>query len=126
MTQTLPPITVTAEDFDRLLPLARAAARTMPHVAVYLLGELDRAALAETAPPRTVVMGSTVTYRDADSGARREVTLVYPDKADMNAAMLSILTPVGAALLGLSEGQSIDWRGPDGKRRSLAVEQVIP
>jgi len=124
MTQSLPPITVTADDFDRLLPLARAAARAMPEVAVYLLGELDRAAVADTVPPRTVAMGSTVTYRAHDSSARRRVTLVYPDAANLAEGRLSILTPVGAALLGLSEGQSIAWRTPDGETRTLVVEEV--
>ena len=54
-------------------------------------------------------MNSRVVFEDETSGERREVTLVYPGRADIGAGMISVLTPVGTALLGLRVGQSIDW-----------------
>jgi regulator of nucleoside diphosphate kinase len=67
-------------------------------------------------------MGSTLTY-EAD-GQRRRVTLVYPTEADIAAGRISVLTPIGAALLGLAEGQSIDWTARDGRVRRLTIVEV--
>jgi regulator of nucleoside diphosphate kinase len=52
------------------------------------------------------------------------VTLVYPHEADLDAGRISVLTPVGAALIGLSVGQSIEWQSPTGGWRSLTVLRV--
>lgn len=117
-----PPIVVAADDFDLLLPLARAAARSMPDVSVYLLNELNRAEVIEGRPPDVVAIGSIVSF--SEGGVRRRMTLVWPKEAKISAARLSILTPVGAALLGLRTGHSIAWRGPDGKERQLTVNKV--
>ena len=54
----------------------------------------------------------------------REVTLVYPQEADINLNRISVLAPVGAALIGLSRGQSIEFQTPGGKRRSLTIIDV--
>ena len=58
------------------------------------------------------------------SGGGREVTLVYPDQADIDQGRISILTPIGTALLGLRAGQSIAWRTRDGRKDVLTVEEV--
>jgi regulator of nucleoside diphosphate kinase len=71
-------------------------------------------------------MGSQVVYRDEETGRIREVTLVYPHQADINLNRISVLTPVGAALIGLAEGQSIEFRTPTPERRSLTVLVVRP
>ena len=60
-------------------------------------------------------MGSQVVYRDEGTGRIREVALVYPHEADINLNRISVLTPVGAALIGLAEGQSIEFRTPTRK-----------
>jgi regulator of nucleoside diphosphate kinase len=69
-------------------------------------------------------MGSTVTYLDQFSGRTRTVTLVYPDAANIEQNRISILTPIGAALIGLSPSQSITWPSPDGRVGSITVLSV--
>jgi len=125
MKSRLPPITISAVDHDRLAAIAEPAARRESEAAEALLAELDRAeVVADEAVPADVVrMGSRVTFR-ADRGASQTVTLVYPPDADIEAMRISVLTPVGAALIGMSSGQSIDWSDPAGRPRSLTVEAV--
>ncbi len=96
-----------------------------------LLDEIDRAAICDRAdiPPDVVTMGSNVTFIDEKSGAQRTVRLVYPADADIAAGRMSILTPVGAGLIGLSVGQSINWPDRGGIEHRLtivAVEQPVP
>jgi regulator of nucleoside diphosphate kinase len=92
-----------------------------------LEAELDRAdvLLAAEVPDDVVTMYSRVRYLDETTGERRSVTLVYPDETDVERGRISVLAPVGSALLGLSEGQSIDWEFPRGARRRLRVEEVV-
>lgn len=120
-----PEIHVTAGDYDRLAALADAAADAFPAVADFLADELDRAQIIdETAAKGVVQMHSTVTYRDALSGDEHTVTLVYPEEADIEAGRLSVLTPVGVALIGLRRGQTITWITPSGKPRNLTVVKI--
>lgn len=70
-----------------------------------------------------VRMGSTVTYKV--EGFTRTITLVYPDEADAEAGQISILTPVGVALLGLRPGQEVVWASRNGQRNSLTVATVF-
>lgn len=120
----LPAIVIRAADEERLAALATSLLDSKPDLAEELLAELARARSAEDAalPPDTVQMGTTLTY-EAD-GRRRRVTLVYPTEADIDAGRISILTPIGAALLGLAEGQSIEWTARDGRRQRLTVVEV--
>jgi Transcription elongation factor len=74
--------------------------------------------------PNVVRMGSLVTYVDETTGRTRTVTLVYPDAADIDQNRISILTPIGAALIGLRPSQSITWPLPDGRVGSLKVVAV--
>ncbi|TWO82296.1 nucleoside diphosphate kinase regulator [Denitratisoma oestradiolicum] len=92
-----------------------------------LAEELDRAIVvpAERIRENTVTMHSRLIYRDESTGTTREVELVYPDEADSMAGRVSVLAPVGCALLGLSAGQSIDWNLPGGKVHRLRVERVL-
>ena len=120
-----PHIILTAEDHERLSLLARAAAETMPDVASALADELDRARiLAKGRHPEHIVrMGSEVDFRD-DAGKLQVVTLVYPDEADISRGRISVLTPIGAALIGLRTGSSITWHTRTGALRRLTVLQV--
>lgn len=74
-------------------------------------------------PVDVVGLNTTVTYRP-DSGGEREVTLVYPAQADISAGKISVLTPVGTALLGLRVGESMSWEARDGNERTLTVLTV--
>ena len=121
-----PPITLSAQDHERLSQLARAAAVTMPDVASELTDELDRAhILAKGRHPVDVVcMGCEVVYRDDTTGRVQTVTLVYPNEADIAKGRVSVLTPVGTALIGLAVGKSINWKTRSGEIKRLTVLQV--
>jgi regulator of nucleoside diphosphate kinase len=111
-----PEIIVTTQDFERL---QRLVACTSNSAAERLDAELARARLvAQTEVPADVVtMNSDVVYEDTSSGERRTVRLVYPKDAEAERGWVSVLAPVGAALLGLRQGQAIDWPVPRGTRR---------
>lgn len=93
----------------------------------WLETELDRARVvpATAVKPDLVTMNSTVRYRDESTGKEKEVMLVYPDEADMQSGKVSVLAPVGAALIGLSVGQVIEWKMPDGRNKTLRVCEVL-
>ncbi len=122
---TKPAIVVSDVDYKRLSDLATGALDRFPAVAEELLAEMDRAQVVSAAliPPGVAQMHSTIAYR-ADSGQERRVTLVYPGEADIAANRISILTPIGTALIGLSKGQSITWVTRDGQRHALTVLSV--
>ncbi len=122
----LPPIAIRASDAARLRLLADAAMDKFPATADFLAGELERADIWPDGRPMTgiVAMGSSVTFRDDVTTQERTVTLVYPDQADISVNRISVLTPIGAALIGLSPGQTIEFRAPGGKFRSLTVLAV--
>lgn len=124
---TPPPIVVTQADHDRLSDLASAASRNMPAVGEFLAEELDRARVVAPAEiaPTVVTMNSRVEFRDDQTGEVRTATLVYPGDQDITAGKISILTPVGAALIGLEEGQSIVWETRSGAQKSLTVLKVL-
>lgn len=111
---------------DALAALALGAETRLPQVAALLLEEIDRAELrrAGEMPADVVTMKSTVEFTDENTGSRRSVQLVYPQEADIAAGRISILTPVGAGLIGLREGQSIRWPDRDGQDHVLRVLQV--
>jgi regulator of nucleoside diphosphate kinase len=124
--EAMPAITMTAEDHARLSTLARAAADRMPEAASALDDELGRAVVLAPgrAPERIVRMGSEVEFRDDGSGKMQVLTLVYPEDADIAKGRISVLTPVGTALIGLHPGASITWRTRGGALRRLTVIQV--
>ena len=121
-TSARPPITISETDADRLYLLAERAADR----ATALLAELERARVcADRRVPADVVgMNSTVDFVDEARGAARTVQLVYPAEADIAGGKVSVLTPIGAALIGLREGQSIRWPDREGRPRELRVLKV--
>jgi len=88
--------------------------------------ELDRAIVVhmEQVPEDVVTMHARCTYLDERLGTQREIELVYPCEADPATGKVSVLTPVGSALLGLRVGQEIAWDFPDGSVRRLKVAAV--
>ena len=113
-----PHVVMTEADFVRVMAL-------QPHPA--LRAELERAIVVpvDTVSPEVVTMNSRVRYVDEHSGLCREIELVYPEDADAAAGKVSVLAPVGAALLGLEAGQAIDWKFPAGETRRLRVQKVL-
>jgi regulator of nucleoside diphosphate kinase len=92
-----------------------------------LEAELDRATVVDRLPDDVVGIGSRVRFEDRASGTVREMVLVWPQAADASAGRVSVLAPVGAALLGLRPGDAIDWPLPGGRSARihiLSVEQA--
>jgi regulator of nucleoside diphosphate kinase len=121
-----PRITLLAADYDRLSVLARAAMNGKPDLAAGLADELDRAhVLAIGLHPKDIVrMGCEVEFRDDTTGKIQKVTLVYPVEADISQGKISVLTPVGTALIGLRLGHSITWKTWAGETRRLTVLKI--
>lgn len=121
-----PEIVVSTQDYRRLNQildnLPESAAVEM------LMAELDRAQVVdpEELPADVVSMHSTVKFAVLSTGKEFTYTLVYPSEADGLKKKLSILTPVGSALIGLSVGQEIEWPLPDGKVTRVRIEEIIP
>jgi regulator of nucleoside diphosphate kinase len=92
-----------------------------------LAAELDNAEIvpAVRVSPSVVTMNSCVRFKDMATGETREITIVFPEGADASSGKVSVLAPVGTALLGLSEGDSIGWPFPDGQRRHLKVLEIV-
>jgi RNA polymerase sigma-70 factor (ECF subfamily) len=123
---SLPDIALTIADRERLERLVIASIEHFPTTADYLAREIERARIIEPhqAADDLVLMGSCVDFRDDVTGQVRRITLVYPHDANVSAGRISVMTPVGAALIGLSKGQSIEWQTPGGEWRSLTVLSV--
>ena len=98
-----PNIVVSDVDYERLMGLANSVAEQHEEIADELMAELDRAKVvpAKRLPQNVVHMGSVVEFRSND-GHERRVTLVYPGEADIAQGKVSILTPIGTALIGLA------------------------
>lgn len=121
-----PKVIVSADDLAHLEGLADGMQRRNPELADRLFEEIARARIVPAAkvPANVVTMGSTVTYRDESTAQDKTVTLVYPEEADIAQLRVSVMTPIGVALLGLSEGASFDWETLGNERRILTILQV--
>ena len=121
-----PSITLSADDYQGLSTLAHAARNKMPDLAAELAEEIGRAHVLAKGrhPQHTVCMNSEVEFRDDTTGRVHKVTLVYPAEADISQGRVSVLTPVGTALIGLRSGGSITWETPAGEARELTVLSV--
>jgi regulator of nucleoside diphosphate kinase len=120
-------IVITESDAARLRELLAARARAerdQDHLHE-LAAELERALIAQPGevPGDVVTMHTRVQFLDLVSGARRELTLVFPREADLSAGCISVLAPLGTALLGYREGDEVEWEMPGGLRR-LRIEKV--
>lgn len=122
-------IYITEEDFERLEGLLagamRQGGRDQENV-TRLAAELDRANVVpgDTIPADVVTMDSEVVLRNLDTGEEMVFTVVFPGKANVEQRRLSVLAPLGAAVLGYRAGDVIEWQVPGGVRR-LKVEKVL-
>ena len=121
-----PAITVTSDDHRMLSRIAAGAANTMPELAAELTHELDRARILPEGRHSAdhVRIGSAVSFRDESTGRESVVTLVWPQDADIEAGRISVMTPIGVALIGMAAEKSIDWTTRSGEVKRLTVLDV--
>lgn len=127
MSEKRPDITVSTDDLERLEGLLGALRAGAPEIADGLRSELDRARIVEPEdmPADVVTMNSTVRFADEESGKEFQRTLCYPEEATGGSDKVSILAPLGSALLGLSVGQRIDWPVPGGRTARIRILDVV-
>jgi len=125
-TQTRPAIVVASEDHEELIDLALKALGRAPGAAL-LLQEMQRAKVVPAAdlPRNVLAMNDGVTFA-YDGATYRDFQLVYPTCANFADGRISVLTPVGAALIGLAENDVIRWPGEHGDTHELIVTHVAP
>ncbi|EMR13820.1 GreA/GreB family elongation factor [Methylophaga lonarensis MPL] len=124
---TKPNIIVSEQDAERLDKLLASLPEKEFSAREALEAELDRAEiLPSTEMPNDVVtMNSTVRFRVSSSKDDFCLTLVYPKDMDDSGNKISILAPVGSALLGLRQGDEIEWPGSDGRVMQVRIEEII-
>lgn len=120
-------IYVTTSDYSRLnelLTVAKTFNYRDRNDLKSLEAELCRAKVVESrdVPETVVTMRTKLRFRDLDDGAQTEVTLVYPSEADINSGKISVISPIGTALLGYAKGDTIEWTVPAGIRRIKIVD----
>jgi regulator of nucleoside diphosphate kinase len=122
-----PQIVLTSQDLDRLEALLESLPSNAFPGKEELRGELDRAEIVEPdqIPPSVVTMNSTVRFHIDLSGEDFCLTLVYPKDVDGSGEKISILAPVGSALLGLSTGNEIEWPRPGGGTIKVRIVEVV-
>ncbi|MBM3854943.1 MAG: transcription elongation factor GreAB [Verrucomicrobia bacterium] len=124
----LPPIYITDEDHAKPSLLLQAIRPPAPPAGAHKLQhELDRAAIvdAKAVPPTIVRMGSRAEIEDLTTGEVEEYALTYPQNADLEKRMLSVLAPIGTAIVGCVEGTEVSWATPGGVRR-IRIRRVVP
>lgn len=121
-----PPVHMIDTEADAIADLAIRAQERQPALSELLLGEIDRAKIysADKIPDDIVTMRSRVEFIDESSGAARTIELVWPADADIALGRISILTPIGAGLIGLRKGGAILWPDRDGRERTLKIVSV--
>ena len=124
--QVRSPIHLLASESDMVANLALQIEHRSPVVTAMLLEEIERAELhdPQTLPETAVTIGSNVDFVDEKTSQLRKVQLVLPADANIAHGRISILTPMGAALYGLTAGQTIDWPDLEGRERRIRIVRV--
>jgi regulator of nucleoside diphosphate kinase len=127
MSSAAPKIRISDVDHRRLTELVRRRSAGRLLELDGLEDELERAEVvpAHELPDDVVAMESTVVYEDVASGKAKTIRLTYPEDANVEQRRISVLAPIGAALLGLKVGAAIDWPLPGGKVRRLRVKRLL-
>jgi regulator of nucleoside diphosphate kinase len=122
-----PNIMITELDLERLEKLIESLPKDSFPGKVALESELSRADVvgSHDIPDTVVTMNSTVRFKVNESKEEFSLTLVYPKDANSSERTLSILAPVGSALLGLNQGDEIQWPKPDGSMMTVRIEEVM-
>ncbi len=121
-------LVVTRQDYDRLKTLVTAgldASRGPRQPLIDLRAELEKAVIVDPKkiPAGVVTMRSIVRLVDLDTKKEEEYRLVYPHEADIREGKISVLAPIGTAIIGAREGDTIEWKVPNGLRR-LKIRKV--
>lgn len=126
MTTATPPIVVSSLDLERIEALLEAPAHRHFPGASALRAEIARASIVEPQqmPADVVTMNSTARIVDEHNREEYELTLVYPREADGDPGKVSVLAPVGSAILGLRVGDSIRWPMPGGREAALRIASI--
>lgn len=122
------PIYISRDDHSKLRLLLATALHSNGNAALQKLrDELDRAFVidSDAVPGDVVTMDSTVQYEDLGTGEIEEYTLAFPERANVERKRLSILAPIGTALIGCRVGDTVNWSTPGGVRQ-LKVRRVTP
>lgn len=122
------PIYITRDDYSKLRLLVTTALHSNASAALQKLREeLDRASVIDSAaiPSGVVTMESTVKFEDLGTSEVEEYTITFPDRADVEKKRLSILAPIGTALIGYRVGDLVSWSTPGGVRQ-LKIRRVTP
>ena len=121
-----PEITMTSSDFERLNTLLDSLQDSDSLGIEELEAELDRANVVEPneISPQIVTMNSTVKFVIESTNSEFEFTLVYPKDLDSSGKKISILAPVGSALLGLTPGDEIEWPKPGGGIMKVTIKGI--
>lgn len=122
-------ITLTKTDHERLTALVSVDMNLQDPDADsirVLRAELERADVVDSdkIDPDVVTMNSRVRIRDLDSGEEKEYTLVYPLAADFSQGRISVMVPLGTALIGFREGDIVEWKVPGGIRK-FKIKKVL-
>lgn len=121
---------LTDQDYRRLKEVLDSHVRQSRTLATELqslenLLDLARIVRSDEVPHDVVTMNSRVVFRDLGTGSEGKVTIAYPADADPSSGRISVLSPVGSALVGAAEGQEIELPLPHGNRRSIRIESVV-
>jgi regulator of nucleoside diphosphate kinase len=124
---TKPKVIISSLDADRLDKLLDSLPEGAFPGKSDLQAELERAEIVapEDLPATVVSMNSTVRFRVESSSEEFTLTLVYPRDMDSSSGKISILAPVGSALLGLSQGDEIEWPRPGGGVLRVRIEDIV-
>lgn len=122
----LPPIAITTADAERLHSVVETWAERNLRVAGLLAHELDRASIVDpgAVSPDLVTMGSRVAFR-LNGECDIKADLVYPGEEDVLQGRISVATPVGTALLGLSAGQALELALPGRRTLAVAISRLL-
>jgi regulator of nucleoside diphosphate kinase len=121
-----PDIIISELDYSRIDNLLRTTAGISTNIKSALLTELERAELVapEQIPANVVTMNSQVKFSVISTGVTFTLKLVYPKDMDDSGNTISILAPVGSAMLGLKEGDEIDWQDGQGGMLQVRIEAI--
>ncbi|WP_298732893.1 GreA/GreB family elongation factor [uncultured Chitinophaga sp.] len=123
-TKELNPVVITREDYEMLKPLIERRADKLEEMS--LGHELSRAIVVnkDALPPFTVRLNSKVTVLNQETQRVMEFTIVMPEQADMGQKKVSILSPMGTALIGFRKGEEVLWQVPAGLKRFRILDVV--